>query len=378
MHDPRLDRLARVIVEYSVGVRRDDLVVLTGNTIAEPLLVLMYEHVVRGGGQPWIRLIPEQCDELLLRHGQSHQLSHTSPFDLQLVQQANVRISVWADRNSRALTNADPARQAERSKARRPILELFLKRAAKPAKSPDRLRWCGTALPTDSSAQDAEMSLQEYEDFVFSAGKLDQKDPVAAWKKLGAAQQRLADALNKVRELRFRAPGGTDLRVGVAGRRWINCDGHENFPDGEVFTGPVENATEGVVCYELPAVYQGREVEGVRLVFKAGKVVEASARKNEDFLLRMLDQDAGARILGEIALGTNYSIRRHTRNTLFDEKIGGTFHAALGASYPESGGKNSSALHWDMVCDLRKGGLIEADGKPLSRNGRFLKAEWPR
>jgi aminopeptidase len=178
--------------------------------------------------------------------------------------------------------------------------------------------------------------------------------------------------------MRLRAPGGTDLRLGIKGRRWMNCDGHLNFPDGEVFTSPLEDATEGTAHFTYPAVMGGREVLDVRLRFKAGKVVDASAAKNEEFLIKMLDQDRGARVLGELALGTNYSIRQFTRNTLFDEKIGGTFHLAVGTALPETGGKNRSGLHWDMVCDLRKGGLVELDGKAISRNGRFTKPSWPR
>ncbi|HMC65574.1 MAG TPA: aminopeptidase, partial [Gemmataceae bacterium] len=164
----------------------------------------------------------------------------------------------------------------------------------------------------------------------------------------------------------------------VTGRTWINCDGHENFPDGEVFTGPIEDATEGAVCFDFPAVHGGREVRGVRLVFRAGRVVEAAATQGEDFLISMLDQDPGARVLGEAAIGCNYAITKHTRNTLFDEKIGGTFHVALGAAYPESGGTNQSALHWDMVCDLRRGGRVEVDGNVISENGRFLNRAWPQ
>jgi aminopeptidase len=222
------------------------------------------------------------------------------------------------------------------------------------------------------------MSLSQYEDFVFRAGLLHLPNPAAEWRRISERQQRICDHLNKVSEVRFRTPAGTDLRVGVKGRRWINCDGHENFPDGEVFTGPIEDATEGVVVYSFPAVHHGREVHDIRLRFKAGRVVDASASKGEDFLIKMLDQDPGARVLGEIAIGTNYSIQEYTRNTLFDEKIGGTFHAAVGAAYPESGGKNESGLHWDMVCDLRNGGTIEADGKVISRNGRFTQASWPQ
>jgi aminopeptidase len=221
------------------------------------------------------------------------------------------------------------------------------------------------------------MSLHEYSDFVFRAGLLHLPDPVAAWRAISEKQQRLADHLDKKKEIRVIGKD-TDLRVGVEGRHWINCDGHENFPDGEVFTGPIETATEGTIRYTFPAVHQGRECHDIVLVFKAGKVVDAHAGKGEDFLRKMIDQDAGARTLGEIALGTNFGITQYTKNTLFDEKIGGTCHAALGAAYPESGGKNESGLHWDMVCDLRQPGCeVRADGEVIVREGRFARAEWP-
>ncbi|PHR93856.1 MAG: aminopeptidase, partial [Blastopirellula sp.] len=195
---------------------------------------------------------------------------------------------------------------------------------------------------------------------------------------LSASQQKLTDYLNGKKEIRFVTPQGTDLTLGLEGRTWHNSDGKKNFPDGEVYTGPLETATEGVVCYSFPAVHGGRESDGVILKFAGGKVVDASATKNEDFLISMLDQDAGARIVGEIALGTNYSIQQYSKNTLFDEKIGGTFHAAVGASYPETGGINQSGLHWDMVCDLRQGGQIFVDGELISENGRFLNPEYPQ
>ncbi len=255
----------------------------------------------------------------------------------------------------------------------RDSLETYLKRAAD-----GQLRWVGTQLPCQASAQDAEMSLRDYEQFVYRAGLLHEQDPASAWRKLSEQQQRLTDYLNGKDQVRFVTPQGTDLTVQVTGRTWINCNGQENFPDGEVFTGPREDATEGTVCFSFPAVYGGREVNGVRLTFRDGKVVEASAEKGEDFLLAMLDQDPGARVLGEIALGTNYSITRYTKNTLFDEKIGGTFHAAVGSSYPETGGRNESGLHWDMVCDLRQGGEVFVDGERLSRDGRFLPDGFPQ
>jgi aminopeptidase len=274
------------------------------------------------------------------------------------------------------MTNVDPKKQAALSLTRRPLLEAIIERVGK--KGRDKLRWVGTQFPCESAAQDAEMSLSEYADFVFQAGLLHLPDPVAEWKKIRTRQQRLADFLNEASEVRYVALNGTDIRLGVKGRKWVNCDGSNNFPDGEVFTGPIESATEGEVRFTFPAVYQGREVTDVWLRFRAGKVVDADASKGKDFLFKMMDQDEGGRTLGEVAIGTNYSIQRFTRNTLFDEKIGGTVHMALGASLPESGGKNKSALHWDMVCDLRQGGRIEADGKTIAKNGRFQRASWPQ
>jgi aminopeptidase len=375
MQDPRIDKLAGVLVNYSVGVKPKDVVRVSGSVIALPLIRAVYREVLLAGGHPLLRLADDGCMDLFYEHAGPRQLDYLSPLAIREIETIDCSIGIWADENTRSLTRVDPKKQARASQARRPIMDIFMKRASRKGKG--RLRWTGTQFPCPAAAQDAEMSLAQYEDFVFTAGLLHKADPAAEWRKISVRQQRLADFLNKSREVRFRTPQGTDLRLGVKGRRWINCDGHENFPDGEVFTGPVEDATEGVAHYSFPAVHGGREVQDVRLRFRSGKVVEASASKGEDFLIQMLDQDAGARTLGEIAIGTNYAITEHTRSTLFDEKIGGTFHAALGAAYPESGGKNRSALHWDMVCDLRHGGTIEVDGKLISRNGRFTRANWP-
>jgi len=375
MHDPRLSKLAQVLVRYSVGVKQDDLVRIKASLGAEALVSALYEEIVRAGGHPVVRMAPDACAELLCKLGTNKQLQRLCPLDMHEVETINAHITVLASNNTKALSNADPTRLATISKARQPMLERFLRRAA--AKGKKRLRWTGTQYPCQASAQDAEMSLAEYADFVFRGGLLHLPNPVAAWKRIHVAQQRVCDHLNKAKQARFIAPG-TDLTLGIARRRWMNCSGHENFPDGEVFTGPIEDSAEGEVRFTYPAVYGGREVEGVRLKFKAGKVVDATADKNEDYLFKMMDQDKGARYLGELAIGTNYAIKRFTKNTLFDEKIGGTFHVALGAGYPETGSKNKSGLHWDMVCDLRKGGRIEADGKVILKNGRFTRASWPK
>jgi aminopeptidase len=375
MRDPRIDKLAQVLVNYSVSVKRGDVVRIVGSATAMPLIRAIYREVVIAGGHPVLRILDDECTDIFFEHAGPEQLAYLSPLLMNEVRTADCSIGIWAGDNTKSMTRVDPRKQAAVSKARRPFSELFMKRAARKGKG--KLRWSGTQFPCHSSAQDAELSLAQYEDFVYGAGLLSFKDPAAEWRKISVRQKRVCDVLNKTHEMRFRTPQGTDIRFCVKGRRWINCDGHENFPDGEVFTGPIEDATEGEVCFSFPAVYRGQEVHDVRLRFKAGKVVDASASKGEAFLLQMIDQDKGGRFVGELALGTNYSIKDFTRNTLFDEKIGGTFHMALGAGYPETGSRNKSGLHWDMVCDLRQGGVVEADGKVISRNGRFVRADWP-
>lgn len=388
MRDPRLDQLADVIVRYSTRVKTGDLVVINAEPVAAPLVEAMALAVIKAGGHPWWSLRSEALEELILTHGTAQQIAYLSPLAVHQIQTVDVAIHLWAETNTKALSRIDPAKVAAHHAARRPLLKEFMERAARQAAGqPGGLRWCGTLFPTVASAQDAELSLTQYEDFVFRAGLLHLPDPVAAWRLVHERQERVRAFLQGKKEVRFLVPpaagdDGTDLRVDVSNATWINCAGIENFPDGEVFAGP--GGVEGHVNYTFPAVYQGREVEGVRLAFKAGRVVEASARKNEEFLIKMLDQDAGARNLGEIAIGTNYSITEFSKNTLFDEKIGGTFHAAVGAGYPESGSTSESGLHWDMVCELRPnprtghpGGTIEADGQVFHRAGAFLQAGWP-
>ena len=376
VRDPRLNKLADVIVGYSTRVQRGDLARLSGEPIAAPLMEAMYERMIRAGANVIVRMVPDSFEEIFYKNASDEQLSFVPPLLMQEVESIDVSIGLWCETNPKALTNVDPSRQARESAARKPVFKRFMQRFAE-----GKLRWCGTLYPTMASAQDAEMSLSEYEDFVFGAGKLDSADPVAEWEKLGRQQQQVVEYLTGKKELRFRAANGTDLRVNVEGMTWINCNGKENFPDGEVFTGPNLGARDGgvngVVRYSFPAVHGGREVHGIELTFEKGRVVKAEAERGREFLIKMLDQDEGARSLGEIALGTNYGIKRYTKNTLFDEKIGGTFHAAVGAGYPESGNHNESGLHWDMVCDLREGGTIEVDGQVISRDGKFVFDGWP-
>jgi aminopeptidase len=372
MRDPRLEKLADVLVNYSVGVKPNQLVRINGSPIALPLILELYRKVLAAGAHPAVRMAPDELGEIFLKVASEEQLRYVNPITLFEYEKVDCSIGIWADENTKSLTNCDPRRIAITEVARRPMLDIFMKRAAEGS-----LKWCGTQFPCQAPAQDAEMSLSEYEDFVFNAGKLNQPDPVSAWKQLGERQKRLVDFLQGKTEYRVVAANGTDVRMNLSGATWINCDGHENFPDGEVFTGPVLDSVNGQINFSFPAVHNGRECDGVKLTFKNGKVVEARAEKGEAFLIGMLDMDAGARMIGECAIGTNYDITRYTKNTLFDEKIGGTVHFAVGAGYPETGNSNKSGLHWDMVVDLRQGGYVEIDGVKVNVDGKFTREGFP-
>ncbi len=372
MHDPRVTQLAQVLTHYSAGVKNGDLVRIGGELAALPLLEAIYEESLLAGAHPFLQILSDTADESFFRLATNEQLAFVSPLNQHMIETIDVYFGIRAPANTRSRSNVPPEKQTLATKARKPFLDTLLARAAQ-----NKLRWTGTQYPTFAAAQDAEMSLHEYEHFVFHAGLLHLPDPVAAWKALSEKQQRLADHLMKKKEIRVIAPG-TDLLLGIQGRTWINCDGHQNFPDGEVYTAPIEDSVNGTIRFSFPAIQLGKEVHDIVLTFKHGRVVDASASKGQEFLFNMLDLDPGARTLGEFAIGTNFGITQHTKNILFDEKIGGTCHAALGASYPQSGGTNNSALHWDMVCDLRTPGCsVEADSNVILAAGKFTSTQWP-
>jgi aminopeptidase len=366
MTDPRVETVAKILVDYSVGVRPNQLVRINGAPEGAPLILAVYQQVLERGAHPFLQVGLEGAEELLYAYASDGQLDYVPPFMRDVIEQIDTNISIWTDVNTKQFTNADPAKQSRRAVAMRPLSDRLLERAAK-----KELRWTGTAYPTQAFAQDAEMSLREFEDFVYKACLVHEPDPIRAWKKISKKQQRIADWLNKARQIHVVGPD-TDLKLEVTGRKWENCDGHENFPDGEIFTGPIEDSVNGYIRYTYPACDFGREVEDVRLQFEDGRVIKATAAKNEQFLLKMLDSDKGARYVGEFALGTNHGIQRFTKNILFDEKIGGTIHLALGKGYPETGSKNKSAIHWDMVCDLRDGGEVRVDGTLFLKDGKIL------
>ena len=326
----------------------------------------MYEEVLRAGGLPVMQLTTEEAAAAYYTLASDEQLDWVPPTAEWAADNADVRIAIMAEANTRALSRADPKKQARAQKARKPLMETAMRRSAA-----GEYRWALTLFPTHAHASEADMSLSEYEDFYYAACLASDRDPVTAWERQSSEVKRLATWIEGKEEVHVQGPG-TDIKLGIADRHWIPCVGQHNMPDGEFFTGPIEDSVEGEVAFSFPATYGGREVSGVRFRFEAGKIVDATAERGEAFLHEMLDSDEGARRLGELGIGTNYGITTGTKEILLDEKIGGTVHMAIGMSYPESGGTNDSAVHWDMVLDLRQGGSITVDGVELQREGKFV------
>jgi aminopeptidase len=367
MNDPRILKLADVLINYSVSLKKGQTLAIAGTALAAPLIREVYRKALELGAFPSTQISIEGLDEIFFKTASDEQLKYIPPMRRFTFEKADSVISINSGFNSKTLANIDPGRMVISNRATAPMFKKFMHRSAQ-----GKVSWVGCQYPTLAAAQDAIMSLSEYEDFVFKACRLDKKDPVAEWQKTSAYNARLIKYLSSKNEIRILA-NETDLRYRFSGRNWINCDGKNNFPDGEVFTAPIEDSANGFIRFSYPAEYDGREAQDVKIEFKNGKAVSAKASHGEDFLNTMLDMDKGSRYLGEVAIGTNFGITKYTRNTLFDEKIGGTVHMALGESYPESGGKNNSGLHWDMVCDLRSGGELYADGELFMKNGKFLK-----
>ncbi len=366
MTDPRITRLAAVIVDHSVQARPGDQAAIMASAAAAPLVLEIYRLLLERGAHPLPMLDLPGMPYIFYKTASEEQIRFVSPVHRYIIENFDIRIRVDCETNTRELTSVDPARQAMRAQATRPLLKTSMERAAAGA-----LRWCVALYPTAAFAQEADMSLAEFEDFAYSACLLDEPDPVAAWQKVRDRQQDLVEWLAGKNEVHLLGPD-TDLRLGVGGRTWINCFGDNNMPDGEIFTGPEEGKVNGTIRFTYPAIVNGREVEDVRLWFEDGAVVKCAAAKNEAYLNKMLDTDEGARRVGEFAFGTNFGIQRFIKNILFDEKIGGTVHLALGAGYPETGSANESAIHWDMICDLRQGSEVYVDGELFAKDGKYV------
>ena len=350
---PVPDAFAALLCDWCLEAREGDQVVVAATAPTMPLALALHGALLERGAWPLMRLSAAALAESFYRHAKDAHIDGFAPLELAEAQKADAFLTITAPTNTRALAAVDPARIARVGRARSPIQEARL-----------AARWCGTLWPTPAAAQQAGMSEDDYSAFVTRALFLDRPDPVQAWMELTKVQQRLVDRLTLAREIRIEAPD-TDLRLRIDGRTWINSDGKHNMPSGEVFTGPLEDSANGTIRFTIPSSPSGVEVSDIRLTFSEGRVVQASAQRGDEYLQAALQTDAGARFLGELGIGTNVGIDRPTGSILLDEKMAGTVHLALGRSYPETGGTNQSALHWDMICDLRDGGRLSVDGETL-------------
>jgi aminopeptidase len=366
MADPRLQRLAELLVNYSTEVKPGDWVGILGDALTLPALREVYTAVVKAGGNPSLMISDEQMSRTLLREGNNDQLDWLDPAQNLYYDQGDVYIRIGGVSNTRAQTGLSAQKQQYLAKARSPWLATRMRRAAEGS-----MRWVGTWFPNEASAQEANMSLEDYEDFVYSATFCDQDDPISRWQAVQKSQDQKIDYLKGKKQITLKGPN-IDLTLSIDGRTFINACGTRNMPDGEIFTGPVEESVNGWVRFSYPSIVRGQAVSGIEIKFENGKVVEATAAENQELLDSQLNTDAGARYLGEFAFGTNFGINRFTGNILFDEKIGGTIHMAVGAGYPDTGSVNKSAVHWDMICDMREDSEVHVDDELFYQNGQFV------
>jgi aminopeptidase len=366
MADPRIKKLAQVMVHYSLAIKRGQNVYLQTTPAAHEFNLAFYEEAIKAGAHVTFAIDGTYypgAQEIFLKHASNRQLEWISPVRKLMIETYDARMVVDAEINTRELAGIDPKRISLWRKANAPLFSKMVKRIER-----GDLKWCLTVYPTEAMAQEANMSLSDYSEFVFEAGMLNAKDPVALWKAEKVKQQKLAKWLKGKDKVMLKGEN-IDLSFSIKGRTFIPCAGDQNFPDGEIFTSPVENSVNGWVRFRYPAIFDGQEIEDIELWFENGKVVQEKAKRNQELLTAQLNTDKGARILGEWGIGTNYNIKRFTKNMLFDEKLGGTIHLAMGLGFEEAGGKNTSGLHWDMLCDMAKSEIL-VDGKLFYKNGK--------
>jgi len=364
--DPRLQKMARVLAEYSLALRPGDLVMIQAGDVAGPLVREVFYEALLAGSHPYVKATFDGLAEILYKTASEDQLAYISDVQKLEIETLHAALTILGTRNTRNLAGVDPARITVQKRAGLPLTRRLLERIGA-----GELRWCVTHFPTDAAAQEAGMSLPDFEDFLFAACGLDRDDPVAFWRDLEQAQARWISFLQGIKTLRVTGPD-TDLEMRVEGRTWISRAGRETFPDGEIYTSPVEDSVRGQIRFSFPAEFQGREVEDVRLTFQDGQVTRAEASRGLDWLRAVIESDPGASVAGKFAFGTNPGLTRFLRNPLFDDKMGGTMRLGLGASPPGTGGQNASGIHWDLRRDLRPGGEVLADGQVFYRDGQFL------
>lgn len=369
MTDKRVLKHADILVDYSTSIQPGDRVIIESTTLAQPLLEALIERILKRGGHPYLVTRLPNEEAIFLKYAEGAQLTTPHVFTQMAYEQFEARIRVHAIAESNAFAGISDEKQSLYSQGKAPILKTQMLRG-----KAKELKWVTTLFPTEAYAQAAGMTLAEYENFVYGTMHADREDedPIDHWLNVEKEQQHYIDLFSGKDKVVLRGPN-VDLRLSIKDRTFVNSAGRNNMPSGEIFTGPVENSVNGWVRFTYPVIYEGRVVEDVELEFVEGRVLHAKAKKNQDFLLKMLDIDTGARFVGEFAIGLNFEISQFTGDILFDEKIGGSFHMALGAGYPETGSKNTSQIHWDMICDMREDAEISVDGEVLYRNGKFIK-----
>lgn len=361
------EKYAAVLVDYSSNVQKGDLVVIKATSpMAENLVKAVYKRVLEKGANPILRTSICDLSDIFIKYANDEQLDYIDPMSRLEYEKVDKYISIGAPLNVKNLARADKDKLARRSKATKELSELLLSRSAKGEAS-----WVVADVPTHALAQEAKMSFDEYSEFLFNACFLNLENPVEKLLELDKEQKRWTNYLDDKSKIRI-VGEKTDITFSTKGRKWISCSGLNNYPDGEIFTSPIEDSAEGEIYFDFPAIYRGNEAHKIHLKLEHGKVVKAQAEKGEEFLNSMLNMDEGSRFVGEIAIGTNEMIQDVTGNILFDEKIGGSIHMALGASYPETGGKNTSGLHWDIIKNMKDGGVIYADNILIYKDGRFI------
>lgn len=366
MIDNRTAKMAKILVNYSLSIKEGDVFYIHGNEPTTPLMREVFKQALLKGAFPEIKIYDEELREILIKYGTDEQLSYVSPNSINNINSIDAVLRILGTNHTKALQNYDSRKIALSETQGRTVSKILQQRAYE-----GNLRWSLAQFPTNAAAMDADMSLSEFEDFLYSACFVDKDDPIKEWLKLKDEQQKIIDYISTKNHVRIVCED-TDLSLKIGGRTWINSCGTTNFPSGEVYTGPIEDSLNGKIRFSYPAIRSGKVVEDVCLSFENGKVSKASAKTGEDLLNQMINLDSGSCYAGEFALGTNYGIQKFTKNILFDEKIGGTIHIALGSAYPSTGSKNTSSLHWDMICDMRNGGEIYADGELFYKNGKTI------
>ncbi len=365
MPDPRVSKLAKVLINYSLNIQPGEQLLIQTTPLADELTMAVYEEAIKAGAHVMTMSRVPGLQEVFFKNASDEQLTYISPIQKMMLETFDAFLRIQADSNTRSMSGVAPKRMAEFGRANAEMSKIMMQRSAT-----GDLKWCMTVYPTNAMAQEADMSLADYQEFVYGAGMLNEENPTAFWQGEAESQRKLIGWLKGHKEVVLKGEN-IEMTMSIEGRTFIESAGTHNFPSGEVFASPVEDSAEGWVRFKYPAIRGGQEIHDIELWFEKGKVVKEKAGKNQELLTAMLDTDEGARFLGELGIGTNYGIQRFSKNMLFDEKIGGTIHLAVGAGFPEGGGKNESGLHWDMLCDMHDAEIL-IDGELFYKDGKVV------